>query len=38
MSTQLSISENELVEVPSPYVEPRLAFQSQVPGRSITSR
>lgn len=31
MSTQPSISQSELVEVPSPYVEPRLAFQSQVP-------
>ena len=30
-SAQLPISENDLVEIASPYVEPRLAFQSQVP-------
>jgi glycogen debranching enzyme len=31
MGTQQSISESDLVEIASPYVEPRLAFQSQVP-------
>jgi hypothetical protein len=31
MSTQASISENELVEIPSPHVEPRIACQSQPP-------
>ena len=35
MSTQLSISENELVEVPSPYVEPRLAFSRRRPGSPL---
>jgi glycogen debranching enzyme len=31
MSTRLTIPENELVEIPSPYVEPRIAFQSLEP-------
>ncbi len=31
MSTQLSIPENALVEIPSPHVEPRIAFQQLEP-------
>src|SRR5437868_13705873 len=31
MSTRLSIPEDQLVEIPSPYVEPRVAFQTLEP-------
>src|SRR5207237_6422323 len=31
MSTRLSIPEDGLVEIPSPHVEPRIAFQSLEP-------
>jgi len=31
MSTRVSIPQAELVEVPSPYVEPRVAFQTLEP-------
>src|SRR5947209_18501198 len=31
MSTRLSIPEDGLVEIPSPYVEPRIAFQALEP-------
>ena len=38
MSTQLSIPDEELVEIPSPHVEPRLAFLAQEPrkGNNLT--
>jgi hypothetical protein len=32
MSTQLSIPDEELVEIPSPHVEPRLAFLARSRG------
>ena len=31
MSMRLLVPESELVEIPSPYVEPRIAFQSIEP-------